>query len=135
MKIMYDDILSRIGEEPSWWDDNGTPRYGEFRPALAPNVYAKEVAFVLIACQACGTEFRVTHTWAPWTPTERGKWTKPLTERFPHLYYGDPPNAGCCHVGQTMSSDPIRVLEFWSRDSNEWVRRPEFEIEFKTNDS
>ena len=26
----YDDIKSRVAEEPSWYDENGTPRYGDY---------------------------------------------------------------------------------------------------------
>ena len=37
MKESYEDITSRIPESPSWYDQNGTPRYGEFSPERCPN--------------------------------------------------------------------------------------------------
>ena len=59
MKHTFDDIRSRISEPPSWFDSNGTPRYGEFTPNACPNIYADEVALVEIACQCCNEKFLV----------------------------------------------------------------------------
>lgn len=44
---------------PLWWDENGVPRFGTHHPRLCPNIYAEEVALLLIRCQACEHEFRV----------------------------------------------------------------------------
>lgn len=44
------------------------------------------------------------------------------------LHYGDPPNTGCCASGASMNSLALRVLEYWKRESYQWVRNPELEI-------
>lgn len=125
MKRYYEDILSRIAEPPTWFDRNGTPRYGEFRPSLVPNIYASEVVLFLIQCQACHREFRVA--------IEKARTDIPkedtLAGRIPHLYYGDPPNTDCCSVGPTMSSDSIQVLEYWVKENLKWVRKSEYEVD------
>ena len=59
MHANYFDIISRIDEKPTWYDQNGTPRYEEFNPDLCPNIYAQQVFLLKIACQACGEEFDV----------------------------------------------------------------------------
>lgn len=114
----FDDITSRIAEPPSWWDSNGTPRYGEFEPRQCPNIYSHAVGMFLIACQACGERFTVemhADIFDHRLKTPPAKW-----------HYGDPPNHGC--VGDTMNCEDIAVLEFWTRDGvEEWERRPEFE--------
>lgn len=62
MHPTYDDITGRIAEAPSWWQEGGVPRYGEFSPDRSSSIYAREVALVEIACQACGTRFKVVFT-------------------------------------------------------------------------
>jgi hypothetical protein len=130
MKTRYSDILSRTSEKPEWWDDNGVPRYGAFHPDLAPNPYANEVVLYLIGCQACGTLFKVSRTWDKYS-------IDPVTGRAPpslmiqDLYYGDPPNSGCCNAGPTMSSESLKVLEFWAREGGSWVRKRELEIDLE----
>ena len=54
----YQDITSRIHEQPSWYDDNGTPRYGEFSPD-ALGVYDDAALLVEIECQSCAGRFLV----------------------------------------------------------------------------
>lgn len=122
----YRDITSRIDEAPSWWDENGVPRYGEFEPNASANIYARQVALLLIGCQGCGTEFRVCMTSGDYLDD------KPLSERITDdtIHYGDPPNANCCPAGPTMNSVPRRVLEFWEDNPREGTtRRPEFEVD------
>jgi hypothetical protein len=36
----YDDILSRIAEEPTWFDEHAVPRYCTFAPDQIANIYA-----------------------------------------------------------------------------------------------
>jgi hypothetical protein len=50
--------------EPRWWDDHGVPRFAEHHPNLAPDIYADEVALLVISCQGCGQEFHVQMTWS-----------------------------------------------------------------------
>lgn len=124
MKQSYCDITNKLGK-PLWWDEVGAPRYDEFSPDLLNDIYAKEAALMLIKCQVCRTEFKVClSSW------EIDK--KSISDRILNnsLYYGDPPDFGCCCSGPTMTSDPVRVLEFWKRENFEWVRMPELEREF-----
>ena len=120
MKASYDDIKSRIDEEPSWYDFNGVPRYGKFTPSAVPNIYTGQVALLRIACQACGQHFDVeihTPTWPPDVMIRPKEW-----------HYGDPPRHNCPGGGDTMNCDDLYVLESWHRDrGGQWVRVPEEE--------
>ena len=127
MKTHYSDILSRISEKPEWWDDNGVPRYGAFHPDLAPNPYANEVVLYLIVCQACGTLFKVSRTWDKFSADQKEQ----PSLLIPDLYYGDSPNSGCCNVGPTMSSESLKVMEFWVKEGGNWVRKRELEIDLE----
>ena len=139
----YDDITSRIVEKPSWWQEGGVPRYGEFHPDRSSSIYAREVVLVEIACQSCDTRFRVVFTADQMDQFEgRG-----IAERIRDctIHYGDPPNTGCCPAGPTMNSEPIAVIEYWSKCHqrftngsritdweryNEWLRDPLLEGPF-----
>ena len=128
----YDDIRSRIAEEPRWWDEYAVPRYCAFSPGEVADIYAHEVALVEIACQACGARFAVA--WSrqrhEMSRNEDGKfWVREARPFDPHAFhFGDPPNAGCCAPGPTMNCDDLRVLECWRRENFEWVRQPEKEV-------
>lgn len=123
MKPRYIDILSRIPGEPLWWDARGVPRYDPFSPHATP--YAEEVVLMEIACQGCGTLYRVEQAWSRYDVDA----ARPSLNPVMHLHYGDPPDTGCCSVGPTMSSIPLRTIEFWVRDSNHrmWARREDLE--------
>jgi hypothetical protein len=49
----YGDILSRIAEEPTWFDEYAVPRYCKFEPDKIANIYASEAALAEVTCQAC----------------------------------------------------------------------------------
>lgn len=132
----YSDILSRIPEPPHWWDEHAVPRWGPFAPDATANIYADEVALVEIACQNCGTRFRVA-----FTDSRGGRMTRQIQRggqvpeltladviRSGQLHYGDPPNAGCCPAGPTMNCDDLRVLEYWRRPNWDWERDPSLEL-------
>jgi hypothetical protein len=137
------DILERIPEPPVWWDEGGWPRYCEFHPGKVMDIYANQVALVRIACQNCGMRFSVAVTWT-WTlagidALQRGVAKDELAEYLKThdlkaqalarvLGWNDPPNVGCCHAGPTMSSDTVRVLEFWENGDEGWMRLPEYEL-------
>lgn len=132
MKNSYKDIRSRIVDDPIWFDEHGVPRYCEWQPGEVANIYAREVALVEIACQYCGTRFLVA-----WSRSnheigynEDGTaWVKDAKPFDPQAFhYGDPPNAGCCDCGPTMTSEVIRVVECWRRENFQWVRQPEKEM-------
>jgi len=128
----YKDITDKLGT-PWWWDECGVPRYAPFRPSMANDIYADEVVLFEIKCQACGRSFEVCASMSVrkqiMLAEGRGKNTlRELVERK-SLFYRDPPNYGCCDVGPTMTSEPVRVIEFWVKNRNpksakylEWQR-------------
>jgi hypothetical protein len=128
----YKDITSKLGD-PIWWDENAVPRYCEFEPRQAADIYAREVALVLIQCQDCRHRFRVaiSFSYLNWNWND-GKPGPSLAESIKSnaISYGDPPNIGCCPAGPTMSSDEISVLEFWHFNTKtfEWERDSSLEI-------
>jgi len=124
MKHSYPDLVSRLGQ-PLWWDEHGTPRYQPFHPKLCPNIYANQCCLMEVSCQECGQVFKVQLSSGPFHQC-------PLSEIIPdhRIHYGDPPAAGHdpkCVAGSTMNSDPIRVLEFWTRNKFDWKRQRKFE--------
>lgn len=127
----YQDIRSRIHDPILWWDDNGVPRYCEFRPQEC-GVYDVVVALIEVGCQACRQPFRVAVTFAESSLKRLGeRYTLPTAGDIGSFHYGDPPShshdgVGC--TGNTMLSESIRVLEFWQSDWCKWVRRPEYEV-------
>lgn len=125
MKHHYTDILSRIAEPPTWFDENGTPRYGAFHPSALPDIYAREACLLLIRCQNCGTEFQVGMSWSQSDAVLRKQPSLRSLIESGEIHYGDPPNMHCCPSGPTMNSVPVRVLEFWESDcraDNWWLR-------------
>jgi len=130
VKPDYGDIRSRLGE-PLWYDRHGVPRYDPFTPDMC-GVYARYVALLEIACQACGRRFMVAvdldglecFRW-----NQRGVSVLPTDEEAGVFCYGDPPRHDC--VGDTMLSDVCRIVEFWERSQEtgwEWARRREREF-------
>jgi hypothetical protein len=117
MYAAYDDIRSRIAEEPSWYDENGSPRYGVFSRELCPNIYAHEVVLLRIACQACGRRFDVEMNGDTFYHIRHPK----------NLHYGDAPRHDGC-AGDTMNCEDLAVLEVWQvNDRQEWIRRSDLE--------
>lgn len=120
----YRDITSRIAESPKWWDSNGVPRYDDFRPDDAPDIYAREAVLYRIECQECGRSFLVGEDWG-------------LSDESPlsvliesgHLHYGDPPRHDDCLAGDTMNCVDREVVEFWDKSDVlvGWRRVPELE--------
>jgi hypothetical protein len=109
MHSNYEDITSRIKEEPTWYDCNGAPRYGKFSLEACPNIYAHQVVLLEIACQSCGAKFLVEMN---------GDGLNPMSGNPKKLHYGDPPAHGC--VGDTMNCEDIAVIEVWHRS---WERK------------
>jgi hypothetical protein len=125
----YKDIRERIAGEPLWFDENGVPRYCEFTPRDAANIYANQIALVLIRCQQCQREFKVAFSWSMNDYIcGRPSLVDEITSGS--IHYGDPPNIECCPAGPTMNCDDLRVLEFWRNDERglEKVRDPSLEI-------
>jgi hypothetical protein len=124
----YNDITSRIKEPPLWYDENGVPRYCKFGPDEGANIYARQIALLEIACQACGERFMVAMSWSH-TETWLGDPMPSLGDRIQDssIHYGDPPNADCCGIGASMNCEDLHVVEFWERGVGE-QRVPEMEV-------
>lgn len=123
----YLDIRKRIAEEPTWYDQNGCPRYGKFHPDLSPNIYAKVVTLTRIKCQSCGKEFLVEMSICDFFWLMHNVWHQPRK-----WVYGDPPrhdDSGQRCAGETMSCDEIEVIRAWRRGDGEdrWVRVKKWE--------
>lgn len=130
----YADLLALTSEPPKWWDDNAVPRWCEFSPH-ALGVYIDQAALIEIKCQACERPMLVAASWGRTDATigaiRRGEDVSSIKSladfaESRDLRWGDPPNHNC--GGDSMSSEPVRVVEFWDRISWEWERRPELEV-------
>lgn len=136
MNESYPDIRALTDAEPTWFDEHAVPRYCAFEPQRAANIYADEVALVLIGCQNCGHPFKVCLSLSTFDRLslahESGRDPVSLTEQAAAgmLHYGDPPNIDCCAAGPSMNCIDLQVLEFWVRQDGrwEWERRPELEV-------
>jgi len=115
----YDDIRSRMTEPPAWFDQNGTPRYGEFHPSQCPNIYSRHVVLAKIACQACCMEFTVEMHAGIWSQRQEAPPSK--------WHYGDPPCHGC--AGDTMNCEDLEILQVWIKTDclGDWRRRSDLE--------
>ena len=126
----FEDIRSRIAEPPTWFDSNGTPRYGEFVPGACPNIYADEVALVEIACQSCGECFMVEMHHDLTQPHVASLRSRLASDADIWIHYGDPPAHGC--TGDTMNCLDLRVVQYWHHQDGsvilEWDRVAELEI-------
>lgn len=137
MKCNYSDILSRIPDKPSWFDECAVPRFVDFHPSRSSDIYARECALVEIGCQNCQTRFRVAFARSAVDDLKSHRLgMKPRTLadsiREKTIHYGDPPNVRCCPAGPTMNSDPLRVIEFWHKSratDYEWERDTSLEID------
>lgn len=116
MHDSYRDIRGRIKDDPRWHDQNGVPRYDVFTPDQCPDIYAKTVVLLEIACQYCGKRFVVQMSYDIFARAAINP---------KNMHYGDPPSHGC--VGDTMNCDDLAVLEVWHRDVFDWERRQELE--------
>ena len=128
MKPPYTDITSRIPDPPLWWTMEGVPRYEPFRPQMASNWGACEVVLLKIECACCRAGFLVEIS-----ILDKIKPGMDIEDmRYGYLNYRDPPyhtyNGNTC-AGNTMTCDPVRIMEFWRcNDDFEWERVTEREI-------
>ena len=133
MRHHYHDIRSRVPAEPLWWDEHAVPRYVAFGHDVVANIYAEEVVLALVTCQSCGHEFKVAFSQDAARRVHSGNTLRDLIHSK-RLEYGDPPNIECCAAGNTMSSEPRRVLEYWiskmaTGEGLGWKRVPEHEVD------
>jgi len=122
----YRDITTRIAEPPTFFDDNGVPRYEPFTPELL-GVYDDFALLAKIACQSCGRQFLVGCGWPRFNVFQDPIIERTLANLVRGFDYGDPPrhstpdNNRC--AGETMSSDLVRIVEAWERTGLNWSRR------------
>src|SRR5215831_15129111 len=117
MHASYDDITSRIGIAPIWFDEHAVPRYCAFEPARSASIHIGEIALAEITCQECQRRFRVAFSVVNCREQTIAEAIQNKT-----LHYGDPPRHGgdpadryACGAGASMNSEPRRVLEYWRR--------------------
>lgn len=128
MHHLYADILSRIKEDPAWYDSNGVPRFGKFTPDSCPNIYAKEVCLLAIRCQSCHQQFKVElHMDLVQQMQFDSNVTLAGWIRGGTIHYGDPPRHDCA-IGNAMNCDDLEVIEYWHRPKSEWIRDSSLEI-------
>lgn len=133
----YADIKALTDQEPTWYDDNGVPRYCAFSPDSL-GVYIKYACYVEIACQSCAKRFMVgvganAHSWFPGDEEPHFNTLESLTTRF---HYGDPPRHDC--VGDTMNCVDIKIVEAWQKGAGfdwYWKRISEYEQDLITDPS
>lgn len=126
MNESYKDITDKLGK-PYWWDEHAVPRYCEFHPDKCANIYADEAVLLLIGCQNCRYQFPVSMTTSKFVYRDGEVINRLFSNHLDTLYFGDPPNyEECCGAGATMTSDTLKVIEFWTRDNNaHWNNRPD----------
>lgn len=79
--------------------------------------------------------------WVCWKPGDPETPTLPTKEHSGWFAFGDAPwhadSLGQC-AGTTMTTDVVRVVEFWTKDGGDhaldWQRRPEYEFEYQRED-
>ena len=119
MLIEYEDIKSRINEEPKWYTNHGVPRYCDFSPRET-GVYVHYALLVEIQCQACHQPFLVgegynRENWNAVMRKDEKNYFNDIEKIVKHYHYGDPPNHGCMGAGDTMNCDDIRFVEVWEQ--------------------
>jgi hypothetical protein len=144
MYPLYRDIREKLGI-PKWIDRNGVPRYSEFSPDQAAEIYCDWVALMEVECQCCQKVFLCANA-ASYShrmiEKRYGVWPKANTPEEMLQYvegWGDAPwhdadgnecgfSSQC--AGTTMTTDH-EVIKVWRRDYNSkdgefpgWVEVP-----------
>lgn len=123
MPASYDDIISRISTPPIWYDEYAVPRYCTFEPTRSASISIGEIALAEISCQSCKRRFRVALSAVNCQEQSIAEAIKDKT-----LHYGDPPshsgdafNVNGCSAGDSMNSEPRKVLEYWRRHDQKYM--------------
>jgi hypothetical protein len=125
----YRDITERIAETPKWWDENGVPRYVEFEPRRAANIYAVEVVLLDIACSMCLQRFQVALSGQGGAHRDENGVSLADQIRSGDIDYCDPPNYGNCPDGASTGCFNLAVLQYWRREMlRDWERNSSLEI-------
>jgi hypothetical protein len=129
MFVDYSDITERIAETPKWWDENGVPRYVEFEPRRAANIYAVEVVLLDISCFMCLRRFQVALSGQGGAHRDEAGVSLANKILSGDIDYCDPPNYGNCRDGASTGCFNLAVLQYWRRDTpGDWERNSNLEI-------
>jgi hypothetical protein len=148
MYRLYSDIRDVLGE-PLWHDEQGVPRYVPYAPQHG-GIYDQWSALLEIQCQACGRPFLVSSSFSLSDMFRHLRPDEPIPQHpvFPtadncggDFAFGDAPwhdgDRQCS--GTTMTTDTVRVVEFWTHDGGphgfDWQRRPEYEFSYPVDES
>lgn len=126
MHCSYKDITAKLGQ-PLWWDEYAVPRYCLYHPTVIANIYANETVLVEVHCQSCNYLFMVAMSWDVFAAA-RGHTSLANRIKIGEIWYGDPPNYGCCAAGPTETANMVQVLEYWQRKDGKWLRDRELEV-------
>ena len=138
MHTDYNDIRSRIAEAPTWFDSNGTPRYGEFGPEACPDIYTDDVVLVEISCQCCAKKFLVEMHHCHLSHPSLDPMSAAIQAGT--IHYGDPPSHEIDDLdmncfGESMNCVDLRVLQYWRRGTaSPWERVPAMEVALPDSD-
>lgn len=126
----YRDLREAL-ETPKWWDCQGVPRYCDFSPDVAGEIYCEWVSLMTVVCQDCEAEFQCSNAISLTDAWLRDKDLKNVAEDMvPRVaHWGDAPwhdvdntpkADGPQCAGTTMSTD-FKDLRVWHRKGFDWV--------------
>lgn len=139
MYPLYRDIRERLGP-PVWIDKHGVPRYSDFSPQEASEIYCDWVALMTVKCQSCGKTFQCANSASYvnlFIERRYGRFPSENTakEMVPciagwgdapwHDQYGDECGFESQCAGTTMTTD-FENLRVWFRDRD--GKNNEFEV-------
>jgi hypothetical protein len=113
MKPDYQDILD-VAElvEPTWYDENGVPRFCHATPELVATAYPDQVVFMYVICQHCNRVFPVALAYQELSQDTFDLLRRARTRT---LYYGEPPRHAC--PGDSYATLTTRIHTLWQKDS------------------
>lgn len=122
MHVSYEDILSRIPENPIWWA-GAVPRYCPFEPHLL-SVYADEAALIRIECQPGDVFLNIgIHGPSIYYPLgiRHEFWARGIID------VGDPPVTGDSRIILSHGVIEKELLELWIWEKGQWHREAALE--------
>lgn len=135
MYPLYEDIRTALGV-PKWIDRNGVPRYCDFSPEIAGQIYYDWVSLMTVECQSCGKTFQCSNAISYFEAFTKNRDHEgdPIANEPKDMVlwvagWGDAPwhdsegnecgfDAQC--AGTTMSTD-FTNLRVWRRQMSKWV--------------
>lgn len=130
MYPLYQELREALGA-PRWIDRNGVPRYLDFHPGAAAEIYCDWVALMDVECQSCGKRFlcanAIDHCQVAVEFLRRGEDLPPNTTSVMipvvahwgdapwHDWHGDPCGFESQCPGTTMTTE-FHNLRVWHRN-------------------